>query len=242
MAPRKLRERHADERPSDAGGHRQTHPGTKPRATAAELPIPFGWFALARAADLAPGDVRALFFFEEHLVLFRTADGEAHVAAAFCPHLGAHLGHGGTGRGQTRSCVPFTGGVSTATGPASASPTPDPCRAARRRGACLRSYPVLERSRMIWAWYHPKGVPPLFELDPVPELDDPGWSEPDWYEWEVETPIQEAGENAVDVAHFVAVHGAAGGAERQASPWSATDATRSSPAPRPRSTTTAPST
>ena len=43
----------------------------------------------------------------------------------------------------------------------------------------------------------------------MPELDDPDWSEPDRYEWEVDTPIQEAGENAVDVAHFVTVHNAA---------------------------------
>ena len=174
----------------------------------AELPIPFGWFALARAADLAPGDVRALFFFEEHLVLFRTADGEAHVAAAFCPHLGAHLGHGGTVEGNALVC-PFHGWRFDGDGACVGVPYARSLPRRATTGACLRSYPVLERSRMIWAWYHPKGVPPLFELDPVPELDDPGWSEPDWYEWEVETPIQEAGENAVDVAHFVAVHGAA---------------------------------
>ncbi len=174
----------------------------------AELPIPFGWFALARAADLAPGDVRALFFFDEHLVLFRTGDGAAHVTTAFCPHLGAHLGHGGRVEGNALVC-PFHGWRFDGDGACVGVPYARSLPRRATTGPCLRSYPVLERSRMIWAWYHPKGVPPLFELDPVPELDDPAWSEPDWYEWEVETPIQEAGENAVDIAHFVAVHGAA---------------------------------
>ena len=173
----------------------------------ADLPIPFGWFALARAADLAPGDVRPLFVFDEHLVLFRTEDGVAHVTGAFCPHLGAHLGHGGRVEGNALVC-PFHGwrfdGAGACVGVPYARAMPP-----RAAGACLRSYPVLERNLMIWAWYHPGGIAPLFDLDPVPELDDPDWSAPDCYEWEVATPIQEAGENAVDVAHFVAVHGAA---------------------------------
>ena len=183
-----------------------------PRAEAgrecASLPIPFGWFALANARDLAPGDVRPLFFFDEHLVLFRTEDGEAHVTGAFCPHLGAHLGHGGTIEGNALVC-PFHGWRFDGAGVCVGVPYARSMPPRATVGACLRSYPVLERNRMIWAWYHPRRVPPLFDLDVVPELDDPDWSEPDCYEWEVETPIQEAGENAVDVAHFVTVHGAA---------------------------------
>ncbi len=173
-----------------------------------DLPIPFGWFALAKAADLAPGDVRPLFFFDEHLVLFRTEDGEAHVTGAFCPHLGAHLGHGGKVEGDALVCPfhgwRFDGEGSCVDVPYARSIPPRPTA-----GPCLRSYPVVQRNRMIWAWYHPSGNAPLFDLDLVPELDDPDWSEPEHYEWEVDSPIQEAGENAVDVAHFVAVHGAA---------------------------------
>ena len=174
----------------------------------ADLPIPFGWFALANAADLAPGGVRPLFFFDEHLVLFRTEDGAAHVSGAFCPHLGAHLGHGGTIEGNALVC-PFHGWRFDGSGHCVGVPYARSIPPRATVGACLRSYPVLERNGMIWAWYHPRRIPPLFELDLVPELDDPDWSEPDRYEWEVDTPIQEAGENAVDVAHFVTVHNAA---------------------------------
>lgn len=174
---------------------------------ATSLPIPFGWYALACGADLAPGDVRPLYYFDEHLVLFRTDDGRAHVTAAFCPHLGAHLGYGGRVEGNAIVC-PFHGWRFDGEGVCVNVPY---ARAIPRRaanGPCLYSYPVVERSRMVWAWHHPRHVPPLFDLDDVPELTDPEWCEPTRYEWEVNTPIQESGENAVDVAHFVAVHGA----------------------------------
>ena len=71
-----------------------------------DLPIPFGWFALAFSSDLEPGDVQPLYVFDEHLVLFRTDNGVAHATAAFCPHLGAHLGHGGRVEGDHLVC-PF---------------------------------------------------------------------------------------------------------------------------------------
>ena len=177
------------------------------RDHAAVLPIPFGWYALVYGADLAPGDVRPLYYFDEHLVLFRTEDGRAHATAAFCPHLGAHLGYGGRVEGNAVTC-PFHGWQFDGDGVCISVPYANAIPRRAAHGPCLYSYPVVERNRMIWVWHHPRRVPPLFELDNVPEMADPDWSEPVRYEWEVNAPIQESGENAVDVAHFVTVHGA----------------------------------
>ena len=47
----------------------------------------------------------------------------------------------------------------------------------------------------------------MFELDEVPELSDPAWSEPECFEWEVAAPIQETGETPSTSPHFVTVHG-----------------------------------
>ena len=169
------------------------------------LPIPFGWFALTPGRDLPPGGVQPLYYFGEHLVLFRTEDGEPHLLEAFCPHLGAHLGHGGRIEGDAIAC-PFHGwqfdGSGTCVNVPYASRIPK--RAAR--GPCMHSYPVQERNLMIWAWYHPRRVAPLWDIEDVPELSDPGWTDVDCYDWEIESPIQETGENAVDIAHFVTVH------------------------------------
>ena len=173
------------------------------------LPIPLGWYALAYSAELPPGDVKPLFYFNEHMVLFRTEDGHAHVMEAHCPHLGAHLGHGGKVQGDALIC-PFHGWQFDGGGACVNVPYARSLPKRATEGPCLYSYPVQERNQMVWAWHHPRRVAPLWDIDDLPELNDPDWSPIDCYDWEIESPIQEAGENAVDIAHFVTVHGALG--------------------------------
>ena len=72
------------------------------------FPHPFGWFMVAYADDLAPGEVTAIRYWSTDLVLWRDDAGEYHLQDAYCPHLGAHLGVGGKVRGATLEC-PFHG-------------------------------------------------------------------------------------------------------------------------------------
>ena len=58
------------------------------------FPVPFGWYQVAWAADLAPGEVRPLYYFGRDLALWRDTEGHAHLQDAICPHLGGHLGLG----------------------------------------------------------------------------------------------------------------------------------------------------
>ena len=67
---------------------------------------PNGWARVALGEDLPPGGVVPLRYFGRDLVLFRTDSGEARVLDAHCPHLGAHLGHGGRVEGEGIRC-PF---------------------------------------------------------------------------------------------------------------------------------------
>src|SRR5215217_5841081 len=60
------------------------------------FPIPFGWFCVGYPENFPAGEPKALYYFARHLVGWRDERGEMHVNDAFCPHLGAHLGHGGT--------------------------------------------------------------------------------------------------------------------------------------------------
>ena len=64
------------------------------------FPVPNGWFVVATSAEIAPGEVRALHYFDRDLVLYRTDSGEPRVLDAHCPHLGAHLGYGGSVAGD----------------------------------------------------------------------------------------------------------------------------------------------
>ena len=57
--------------------------------------FPNGWHGIAFSSDIAPGKAQAVRMLGRDFVAFRTEAGEAHVLDAYCPHLGAHLGHGG---------------------------------------------------------------------------------------------------------------------------------------------------
>ncbi|MDX6233236.1 MAG: 3-ketosteroid 9alpha-monooxygenase subunit, partial [Nocardioidaceae bacterium] len=59
------------------------------------FPIPFGWFSVGYPHEFETGTARSLYYFARHLVGWRDGGGALHVQDAFCPHLGAHLGHGG---------------------------------------------------------------------------------------------------------------------------------------------------
>lgn len=57
--------------------------------------IPSGWYQIGWSQEFGPGSVTPLHYFERALVAFRGESGELHVLDAYCPHMGAHLGHGG---------------------------------------------------------------------------------------------------------------------------------------------------
>jgi nitrite reductase/ring-hydroxylating ferredoxin subunit len=171
------------------------------------LPVPYGWYAVSLSSQLAVNDVKPLYFFLKDLVLFRTESGKAKVLDAMCPHLGAHIGHGGKVHGESVAC-PFHGwqfdgdGICTDVPYAEKMPPK-----LSEDNKCLHTYPVIEMNGVIWAWYHPKQIEPLFDIEAVPELDDrENWSEPTVHEWIINAPAQEMGENAVDKAHFEFVH------------------------------------
>ena len=70
--------------------------------------VPDGWFAVAASDDVGVGDVVTLHYLCRELVAYRGDDGRVRVFDAHCPHLGAHLGHGGQVCGSDIVC-PFHG-------------------------------------------------------------------------------------------------------------------------------------
>ena len=79
---------------------------------------PYGWFAVSETDELAVSQAKAAFYWDTHLVVWRDETGEAHVQDAFCPHLGAHLGHGGVVKECQLEC-PFHGWLFDGEAPAS---------------------------------------------------------------------------------------------------------------------------
>lgn len=165
---------------------------------------PRGWFVVAWSEELPPGAVRPLRYLGRDLVLFRTEAGEAVVLDAFCPHLGAHLGHGGQVRGDAIAC-PFHAWEFDGSGACTRIPyQPQDAKIPPR--ARVAPWSVCERNGVIHLWHDPAGDPPAWELPVVPEVDDPAWTP--WYTnlLRVKTHPREIVENVADSAHFPVVH------------------------------------
>jgi nitrite reductase/ring-hydroxylating ferredoxin subunit len=138
-------------------------------------------------------------------VLYRTAEGVARVLDAHCTHLGAHLAVGGRVEGACIRC-PFHGWrFDGGTGRCEEIPYGDTVRIPPK--AHTRSYPTLERNRMVWAWYHAQGGDPFYDVPEVPEFSDPDWLPIEIVEFPVRVSAQDMAENNVDFAHFRFVHG-----------------------------------
>jgi len=162
-------------------------------------PFPSGWYAVDRADALAPGALLTRTFFGREVVVFRTASGAVHAVEAWCPHLGAHLGKGGTVQGETLECpfhgFRFDGGGRCVRAYAGQEGT-------IKRG--LETLPVLERNGWLMVWGDVAGAAPWFEPPPV---DPAGWTALEVRSWRLRSHPQETTENSVDTGHFGSVHG-----------------------------------
>jgi phenylpropionate dioxygenase-like ring-hydroxylating dioxygenase large terminal subunit len=165
--------------------------------------IPNGWFAIAFSDELTTGQVLPLHYFGRDLVLYRGESGTPRTVDAFCPHLGAHLGHGGIVTGDRIRCPFHAWEWEGETGECAAIPYAERIPAKARIGAL----PTVERNGFVFAWHHAEGKPPEWEVPAVREFGDPDWTDYEKHEWRIGAHQQELGENAADSAHFKSVHG-----------------------------------
>jgi phenylpropionate dioxygenase-like ring-hydroxylating dioxygenase large terminal subunit len=170
-------------------------------------PYPNGWFAIGFASDFPTGAVVTRRHFGQDLIVYRTGGGALHVTDPHCPHVGAHLGHGGRVVGDHLRC-PFHGWCFDGDGQCVEIPGTDriPPRAQ------LRTWPARETNGVVFVHYHEAGAAPTWE---PPLLPDDGWSHNRTVLWTLRTHPQEVFENIVDSAHLAPLHGCqAGSIER----------------------------
>jgi nitrite reductase/ring-hydroxylating ferredoxin subunit len=161
------------------------------------LPYPNGWFAVAFSSDLKPEAIVRRRLMGEEIILWRTRTGAICGSRPYCPHLGAHLGHGGRVRGERLVC-PFHGfaydprGICVATGYGT-----DPPRAK------LDTLEISEGNNIIAVWWHAEGKAPEW---PMPRLPEDRFSH---YACTVDTLAdhpQDIAENGLDTGHLPIVH------------------------------------
>lgn len=165
-------------------------------------PFPSGWSQVAWSKDLARGQVRSIDAFGQRLALFRGTDGVARMLDAYCPHLGADLGVGGTVAGNALRC-PFHGwqfdGGGVCTQIPHARKIPPKAR--------LGSWPMREVAGIVFAWHDAEGRPPWFEVPALSEQALHTASGATTVAFTIRTRWREIAENGVDRAHFHVLHG-----------------------------------
>ena len=166
-------------------------------------PYPNGWFAVAYSDELGPGQVKPVHYLGRDFVVFRGEDGRARVFDAFCPHLGAHLGHGGKVVGNTLRC-PFHGWRFDAD---SGRCVDIPYAKHIPPKAEMHCWSVRELNGFVVMYFHAEGKAPDYEPERVPEIDDPNYVLHRKKEWTIDSHPQEIMENGVDFAHFTTLHG-----------------------------------
>ena len=71
-------------------------------------PYPNGWLPIIESQELKKGQIIPIHSLGHDLVIYRGISGVVYVLDAYCPHLGANLGVGGTVVGDEIKC-PFHG-------------------------------------------------------------------------------------------------------------------------------------
>ncbi|MGH3678059.1 MAG: Rieske 2Fe-2S domain-containing protein [Mycobacterium sp.] len=168
---------------------------------------PTGWFQVAWSGEIGVGDVHKMKYFDQDMVAWRAESGQLTVMNAYCEHLGAHLGYGGTVVGEVLQC-PFHGWQWSQEGRNVCIPYQD----RPNRGRRIRTYPVVERNDSVYIWHDIEGREPFFEAPDIFASFEDGSSAADYYPQQrffqqgLELHPQYVLENGVDFAHFKYVH------------------------------------
>ena len=164
-------------------------------------PFPDGWFVACFSRELPRGAVLAKTLLGREVVIFRTESGVPAVLDAYCPHMGAHLGHGGRTVGESIRC-PMHGfrfdrtGTCVATG--YDTRLPPRCRSEA-------ALPVLEMDGIVLVFHDHAGRPPGWR--PTRHGLDQGGRLFTHVLRGLRSHPQETTENSVDIGHFAVVHG-----------------------------------
>ena len=171
-----------------------------------------GWYVVAESADVVAGRMLPLSYFGEQLIAYRDEDGTAHVADAYCPHLGAHFASfdgkiEDAGQGMELVCPFHKWRFSAKTGKCTAIPYTKviPPQAA------LTTYPTREFAGTVMMWWDEAGGAPDYDPSDLRET----FADRTWLPWatklkEGRAPFRDLFENLFDTAHIEQLHKSVG--------------------------------
>lgn len=158
------------------------------------------WYVAAWSKDI-DRSMKAETFLGEDIVLYRKEDGTAVALENACPHRKLPLSDG-TLEGDVVVCG-YHGLTFDCTGTCVAAPTQ---KKALPRRAVVRSYPVVDRYRLLWIWMgDPELADPgmIFEIE---NFDNPTWGKTDGGVLDIDCNYLWVCDNLLDPSHVAWVH------------------------------------
>jgi nitrite reductase/ring-hydroxylating ferredoxin subunit len=171
--------------------------------------FPKGWYCVAESKDIVEGVLKSVSYLDQQMIVYRDANGDAKVADAYCPHLGAHLAsHDGCITGGEVVCPFHKWRFDGATGKCNSIPYTNIVPPQAK----LTMYPTVERFGMVLMWYHPEGKAPEFQpydFEEYASAEQP-WMFYTEYNRISRAPFRDIMENLFDTAHIQQLHHSTG--------------------------------
>jgi 3-ketosteroid 9alpha-monooxygenase subunit A len=170
--------------------------------------FPKGWYCVAESAEVTGETLKPVSYLDQQFIVYRDAGGQAHVADAYCPHLGAHLAsHDGCITNGEIVCPFHKWRFDAATGKCASIPytkiVPPQAK--------LTVYPTREVAGLVLMWYHPAGGAPDFQpFDPAIYNSDRAWLLTGEDIRLARAPFRDLIENLFDTAHIQQLHSSNG--------------------------------
>ena len=158
------------------------------------------WYVAAWSKDIGR-ELKAATYLGENIVLYRQQDGTPVALENACPHRKLPLSDGNL-KGDLVECG-YHGLTFDCSGKCTDSPTQ---RGMTPRRAVVKSYPVVDRYRLLWIWM---GDPELADPDlifPIENFDDTSWGLTDGGVMDIDCHYLWVCDNLLDPSHVAWVH------------------------------------
>lgn len=157
------------------------------------------WYVAAWADEIKPGEVLARTICDERIAFFRTAEGRLAAMEDRCCHRHYPLSKG-TVVGERIQCG-YHGLEFDCTGRCVKVPS----QAAIPNDARVKTYPVVERHKLVWIWMGEAGAADATRIVDFGWLEHPGWRSKGT-RFHVKADYRLVIENLLDLTHLTFVH------------------------------------
>eukprot|EP01087_Luapelamoeba_hula_P024952 TRINITY_DN967_c0_g1_i2.p1 TRINITY_DN967_c0_g1~~TRINITY_DN967_c0_g1_i2.p1 ORF type:complete len:558 (-),score=66.63 TRINITY_DN967_c0_g1_i2:156-1829(-) len=179
--------------------------GRRPRRARGDLPpaYPNAWYKVMCSHEIQRGEAQDVEMLGKHFVVFRGKDdGKVRILDAYCPHMGANLGVGGTVIGNEIAC-PFHGWQFDGQGSCTNVPYADNVPTLPSK---IQTHTCTEVNNAIFIWHDAEGREPQWHVPEIKGVSDGSWYHHGDSSHTVRAHLQEIPENGADTAHLNYLH------------------------------------